>query len=223
MENTTADSTSGGKKCMDDHDYLLLSDIQALVPTATAILSNGKMIPFEINTNSLLELSPKRILVKETNVIWQVYSPDPPANNDTLSFQQRTIQLEHKFDQLIQRLDQLVYSSTEQGHHQDNNSIGSVTNAETNTTADPSINTQHQSQSGPASSIPTNNTSTRQSASPPPAFSSSPALNHINASCPVVSTTSTTSSSSVAPNYPHHYKFTIYLINTFFTVINFIA
>src|SRR5690349_19173906 len=39
-------------RSINENSYVLLSDIQAIIPTASAVLSNDKLIPFEVDTNT---------------------------------------------------------------------------------------------------------------------------------------------------------------------------
>ncbi|KAI9268144.1 hypothetical protein BDA99DRAFT_504954 [Phascolomyces articulosus] len=56
--------------------YLFLSDVQALVPAATAFTSTDKLIPFETDPTTHEELLPKRVAVSEFNSAWQVHVPE---------------------------------------------------------------------------------------------------------------------------------------------------
>ncbi|ORX44433.1 hypothetical protein DM01DRAFT_251582 [Hesseltinella vesiculosa] len=82
-------------------DCLLLSDIRCIVPTATAVLSNDKMIPFEIDPATFEELTPKRMVVHDMQSVWQIHSP-PIANQA----------LEQRIDQLVYRMDLLISSNS---------------------------------------------------------------------------------------------------------------
>ncbi|KAI8374394.1 uncharacterized protein BYT42DRAFT_615563 [Radiomyces spectabilis] len=81
------------------HAVLLWSDVQALVPSATALLRGNTLVPFDTDAD-LAELIPRRISVdQDATTVWKVHVP---ATHDNTQPRQ--------FDQLLDRLDRLILS-----------------------------------------------------------------------------------------------------------------
>ncbi|KAI8072434.1 hypothetical protein BC940DRAFT_292594 [Gongronella butleri] len=85
-------------------DCILFSDIQALMPGASAVISDDKLVPFEVDPLSWEELKPKRVVVHDLQSLWQVHAPRPAQA------------LEQRLDQLAARLDHLIQLHSEDAH-----------------------------------------------------------------------------------------------------------
>ncbi|CAO3641217.1 unnamed protein product [Cunninghamella echinulata] len=142
---------------INENSYVLLSDIQAIIPTASAVLSNDKLIPFEIDTNTLTEIKPKRIIIKDTNSIWQVHTVQP-ANIEIIN---KLSLLEHCLNFLIRHLQQ-------QQNTDGNSSINIEDNEhrDRNRRRTKSSRRQHELSPPPAFSLHHNDTSNASTISP---------------------------------------------------------
>lgn len=90
---------------IDQQDYVLLSDVQALIPSATALLSSDKLLPFATDPNSFAELVPKRVAVTEYESAWQVHIPEA---SDDRRLVQKMMDMEIKLDRLSRQLNRLL-------------------------------------------------------------------------------------------------------------------
>lgn len=149
-------------------EFILLSDVQSIIPTATALTSSDKLIPFEIDPNTHQELLPKRVAVSEYETVWQVHVPNDCAVTD--SRQTRILcDMETKLDQLSQQLGRLLRQFPV-----------STTVANRNDTIRPIEETTDEETSPGGTSTSTSNSSMRppppppRATSPPPAFTSTP-------------------------------------------------
>ncbi|KAI9309038.1 hypothetical protein BJ944DRAFT_259188 [Cunninghamella echinulata] len=179
-------------RSINENSYVLLSDIQAIIPTASAVLSNDKLIPFEVDTNTLTEIKPKRIIIKDTDSIWQIHTV-PPANTEIIN---KLSLLEHRLNFLIRHLVEEEEIETLDSQL-DSISLSNSSRSSTNLTT----YQQQQSNTGDNSSVNiednehrtrnrrrTKSSRRQHELSPPPAFSL-----HNN---------ETSNSSTVSPNIP---------------------
>ena len=92
---------------INGEQVLLLSDLQLLLPNATALLSHSKLIPFQLDPDNLYtELLPKRIpIVNHSDAVWEAHVPE---DSTTQSLIQTHIELQIKLDQLSEKLDRLL-------------------------------------------------------------------------------------------------------------------
>ncbi|CAO3636681.1 unnamed protein product [Cunninghamella blakesleeana] len=177
----------------NQNKYILLSDLQAIIPTTSAVLSNDKLVPFELNPNTLMEVQPKRIVVNDIDSVWQIHTP--PINTEVLdklsyceqrlNFLIRRLVEEEEVDTCNAQLDNIplsnssVSSTNSTSYHQqlllENNDRNSHIDIEDNDLRG-------------RSSRGTNSSRRQQGLSPPPAFS----LHH----------TDTSNSSTVHSNIP---------------------
>lgn len=89
-----------------EHDQvLLLSDVQLIVPKATAFLSQTKLIPFLLDPISHTVLIPKRVSVSTDDNIWQI---KVPQEEQTTQLLQSNIEMQIKMDQLSQKFDRIL-------------------------------------------------------------------------------------------------------------------
>lgn len=184
---------------IDQENVLLLSDVQALVPNATALLTSSKLIPFKLHPEHYTELVPKRISIPDlnsNNVIWQAHVPE--ENVPILMEMQRKIdQLGEKMDRLYMSL---VHSSSDSS---DDDIAAAIADSEnTNTIAiddhHSEDSNQHEDQNENTRNDDTLNTSRghlSRSNSPPPAFSTP---SHLSVAANAVGSSSSASSSSSA-------------------------
>ncbi|CAO3688501.1 unnamed protein product [Rhizopus stolonifer] len=96
-------------------------DVQSLLPKATALLSNSKLVPFQLDSN-MQEVLPKRILLSNSTLddVWDIHVPDEHQN----TLIQTTIEMQIKMDQLSEKVDKLLLRN-----HQENVMSGIVTTA----------------------------------------------------------------------------------------------
>lgn len=124
-------------RTIEQDQVLLLSDVQSLIPKASAFLSDTKLVPFQLDPITYRELIPKRVSVSTDNTIWQVQVPsqlDSITTND--NWLQYNIQMQIKLDQLSEKLERLISSqlSPQQQENEENNN--SVTSHQSNTEID---------------------------------------------------------------------------------------
>ncbi|KAF1798396.1 hypothetical protein FB192DRAFT_1391351 [Mucor lusitanicus] len=186
---------------IDQENVLLLSDVQTLLPNATALLTSSKLIPFKLHPEHHTELLPKRISIPDVNsnnVIWQAHVPE--ENVSTLVAMQR------KIDQLGEKMDRLYMSLVQSSSDSSDEDIATVgaNNANTNTlTVDSHHNEdssnqqedQNESTRRPDDALDTASNSMSRSNSPPPAFSTP---SHLAVAANGVGASSSASSSSSA-------------------------
>ncbi|KAI8144579.1 hypothetical protein BJV82DRAFT_513385 [Fennellomyces sp. T-0311] len=104
--------------------YLFLNDVQAIVPSATALTSADKLIPFETDPATHQELLPKRMAVSEFSSAWQVHVPEAAESRRMLQA------MDGKLDRLAQQLRRLMVprdqsddtSDGHEGHDDDDDS-----------------------------------------------------------------------------------------------------
>ncbi|CAO3623990.1 unnamed protein product [Mucor fragilis] len=188
-------------RCIDQENVLLLSDVQALLPNATALLTSSKLIPFKLHPDHHTELIPKRISIPDVNsnnVIWQAHVPE--ENVSTL------VEMQRKIDQLGEKMDRLYMSLVQSSSDSSDDDIATAgaNNTNTNTLA---IDDQHNQDSNqhddPNESTRTDDTldtardHMSRSNSPPPAFSTP---SHLSVGANTVGASSSASSSSSAIN-----------------------
>lgn len=152
-----------------DHDqYLFLTDVQAIVPQATALTASDKLIPFEADPITHMELMPKRIGVTDFDSAWQVHVPGAVVDS-----QQRIADMDTKLERLSRQLHHVLSAITTSTPPGASNSVITATStAAVDDTATSESNEHeediaHEQQHATMPSRPT---------SPPPAFSSSPPL-----------------------------------------------
>ncbi|KAI9279103.1 hypothetical protein BY458DRAFT_432124 [Sporodiniella umbellata] len=92
-------------RTIENKKVILFSDVQNLLPAATALLHNSKLVSFELGLD-LQELSPRRVLLSEFSIdtVWQAHVPREPQSVLT----QTTIELQIKLDQLSEKVDRLL-------------------------------------------------------------------------------------------------------------------
>jgi hypothetical protein len=158
-------------RIIEQESVLLLSDVQSILPRATALLSNSKLVPFKLDLIHYTEVLPKRVPIKDLdsqNTVWEVHVPE-----ESILLSPTIMELQVKMSQLSNKLDRILSlqqeqeqeqqevleeeanssHSIEEVHHQSRH--GSVAEENTTIVTDPSSN----------SDIPP------RSNSPPPAFS----------------------------------------------------
>ncbi|KAG1137389.1 hypothetical protein G6F37_011290 [Rhizopus arrhizus] len=110
---------------IEQDKVILLSDVQSLLPKATALLSNSKLVPFQLDSN-LQELIPKRILISNSTIdnVWEAHVPEEYQN----TLIQTTIEMQIKMDQLSEKVDKLLLLN-----NQDNTSNITATTTTTTT------------------------------------------------------------------------------------------
>ncbi|KAL0085935.1 hypothetical protein F4703DRAFT_1736883 [Phycomyces blakesleeanus] len=169
---------------------LLFSDVQALVPSATALVSMGKLIPFEIDPFSLVELEPRRVVIAEQDTTWEAYSPEQQtrqgANRKIL---QKLVDLETKIDGITQCLNSmLIHQQNEhdpslntlpQNNEDEEEDEEEEEEEEEEEDEDEDEDDEDEDEDGEEIEIrpnshPVHGQSRERSQSPPPAFSSSP-------------------------------------------------
>ncbi|KAG0168534.1 hypothetical protein DFQ28_004765 [Apophysomyces sp. BC1034] len=168
---------------IQQQDYVLLRDVQALVPNATALRSTDKLIPFVTDPVSLMEIQPKRVPVTEVDTAWQIHVP---AETYALS------SIEAKLDQLVQHLgrclptlsptnavDAVAGPSCSGSHHENEEE-----DEEEDEREDEEEVAEEEGHGGGETSRTIQPAAPTRPQSPPPAFSSSPPppLPHANAS-----------------------------------------
>ncbi|KAK4515371.1 Bud site selection protein 6 [Mucor velutinosus] len=184
---------------IDQENVLLLSDIQALLPNATALLTSSKLIPFKLHPDHHTELIPKRISIPDINgnsVIWQAHVPE--ENVSTL------MEMQRKIDQLGEKMDRLYMSLVQSSSDSsdDDVSVVGASNAHTNTLAIDNHHNedsnQHEDQNESTridDTLDTTRGHMSRSNSPPPAFSTP---SHLSVAANGVGASSSASSSSSA-------------------------
>ncbi|CEP13885.1 hypothetical protein [Parasitella parasitica] len=103
---------------IDQENVLLLSDLQCLLPKATAVLTSSKLIPFKLHPEHHTELIPKRIPIPDVNsnnVVWQVHVPQEVSSN--------LVEMQIKVDRLGEKLDRLLASLPGQSFDSDDDCI----------------------------------------------------------------------------------------------------
>lgn len=169
-------------RIIEQEQVLLFSDVQLLLPKATALLSNSKLVPFQLDPdNQYVELIPKRIpIFNHSEDIWEVHVPEDYATHSLI---QSNIELQIKMDQLSGKLERLlslqqentsldttpgdeVISSNSSTFSQQEGEGGEATALEADTSTEQEntslVTTQQEQQQQP-----------NRADSPPPAFSSS--------------------------------------------------
>ncbi|GAN01866.1 hypothetical protein MAM1_0013c01301 [Mucor ambiguus] len=173
---------------IDQENVLLLSDVQALLPNATALLTSSKLIPFKLHPDHHTELIPKRISmpdVNSNNVIWQAHVPE--ENVPTL------MEMQRKIDQLGEKMDRLYMSLVQSSS--DSSDIDITTSGANNINTNTLVINEHHNEDGNPHEDQSESSRTddtlgtardpmSRSNSPPPAFStpSHPSANGIDAS-----------------------------------------
>ncbi|GAA5816757.1 hypothetical protein MFLAVUS_010289 [Mucor flavus] len=122
---------------IEQDQVLLLSDVQSLIPKASAFLSDTKLVPFLLDPISYSELTPKRVSVTTDNTIWQV---QVPQDNSTDSLVQYSIQMQIKLDQLSEKLERLISLQQQQENSNEETNISVVSNQSSTTEQDISLN-----------------------------------------------------------------------------------
>ncbi|KAI8078494.1 hypothetical protein BDF21DRAFT_452805 [Thamnidium elegans] len=150
---------------IEQDQVLLLSDVQSLIPKASAFLSDTKLVPFLLHPITYAELAPKRVSVSTDNTIWQV---QVPQDDSTDSLVQYNIQMQIKLDQLSEKLERF-FSLQQQESEETNSSV--VSNQSNNTEQDISLNesqtrTEHQQEGSEE------HEQQQKQQDPPPAFNS---------------------------------------------------
>ncbi|KAI7884913.1 hypothetical protein K492DRAFT_173053 [Lichtheimia hyalospora FSU 10163] len=146
-----------------DHDqYLFLNDVQAIVPQATALTASDKLIPFEADPITHMDLMPKRIGVTDFDSAWQVHVPGAAVDS-----QQRIADMDTKLERLSRQLHHVLSAIT--------TSPGTSNNVVTATTMDDTTTSESNEHEEDVTHDQQVTTPPRPQ-SPPPAFSSSPPL-----------------------------------------------
>ncbi|GAA5802937.1 hypothetical protein HPULCUR_008412 [Helicostylum pulchrum] len=153
---------------IEQDQVLLLSDVQSLIPKASAFLSDTKLVPFLLHPITYSELTPKRVSVTTDNTIWQV---QVPQDDSTDSLVQCNIQMQIKLDQLSEKLERFFSLQQQQQQQQPENSSeetdSSVVSNQSNNTTDQDIS-ELQTEQGDD----TEETQQQKQQDPPPAFNS---------------------------------------------------
>lgn len=154
-----------------DHDqYLFLNDVQAIVPQATALTASDKLIPFEADPITHMELMPKRIGVTDFDSAWQVHVPGAAVDS-----QQRIADMDTKLERLSRQLHHVLSAITTS-----TTSAGASNNATTAAAAaamdDTTTSESKEHVEEDVAHDPQEVTTPPRPQSPPPAFSSSPPL-----------------------------------------------
>lgn len=116
---------------IEQDQVLLLSDVQSLIPKASAFLSDTKLVPFLLDPITYSELTPKRVSITTDNTIWQV---QVPQDNSTDSLVQYSIQMQIKLDQLSEKLERFVSLQQQQQENSSEETNSSVIGNQSNTT-----------------------------------------------------------------------------------------
>lgn len=155
-----------------DHDqYLFLNDVQAIVPQATALTASDKLIPFEADPITHMELMPKRIGVTDFDSAWQVHVPGAAA----VDSQQRIADMDTKLERLSRQLHHVlsaITTSTTAAGTSNNVTTAAAAAAMDDTTTSESNEHIEEDVAHDQQEV----TTPPRPQSPPPAFSSSPPL-----------------------------------------------
>jgi hypothetical protein len=146
-------------RAVKDENVLFLSDIQAVVPSATALLSShSKLIPFQLDPNQHSELLPKRVIVPESESVWKVHVPEstPDIGNS----------METRLEILSEQI-QLLLSITQQARESESNHSSLHNEPLQNRLADPEEEEEEQMEDSNAQGT----SHVDRPCSPPPAFS----------------------------------------------------
>ncbi|KAI8641898.1 hypothetical protein BD408DRAFT_417295 [Parasitella parasitica] len=195
---------------IDQENVLLLSDLQCLLPKATAVLTSSKLIPFKLHPEHHTELIPKRIPipdVNKSNVIWQVHVPEEVPSN--------LMEMQIKVDQLGEKLDRLLVSLVEQSSDSDND----ITTPAANDIMNNNTHNLEDRRSEHSNHHDDRNENTRsnevtvtavscssRSNSPPPAFSTSSHMSAADASSSTPSSSSTVNRQQLQHEAPPSYE-----------------
>ncbi|ORY93623.1 hypothetical protein BCR43DRAFT_497259 [Syncephalastrum racemosum] len=87
---------------IDDQYFLFLSDVQAVVPGATALMSSDKLIPFVTDPQTHATHEPRRTTVTEFETVWQAHVPETVSDRRALQ------NLEVKLDNVARQLHRLA-------------------------------------------------------------------------------------------------------------------
>lgn len=171
-------------RIIEQEQVLLFSDVQLLLPKATALLSNSKLVPFQLDPNNLYaELIPKRIVISNhSEDIWEIHVPEDYATHNLI---QSNIEMQIKMDLLSEKLERLL------SLQQDSNSPDTTPGDEVTSSNSSSLSLQ-EAEGEEAAALETNSTSeqlenissattqqeqqrqeSNRADSPPPAFTSS--------------------------------------------------
>ncbi|KAI8885186.1 hypothetical protein K501DRAFT_246612 [Backusella circina FSU 941] len=94
-------------RVVKDENVLFLSDVQAVVPNATALLSShSKLIPFQLDPDQHNELLPKRVIVTESESVWKAHVPESNLHI--------TNSMETRLEILSEQIQLLLLSTTQQ-------------------------------------------------------------------------------------------------------------
>jgi hypothetical protein len=200
-------------RTIGEEQVVLFSDVQLILPNATALLSNSKLIPFQLDPNNqYTELIPKRIsiLSHTSEDIWDAHVP---IDYSTQSLIQSNIEMQIKMDQLANKLDTLLLQREDTiEENSSQHSISSNGGAET-TTEDNNDTVEDQEEEQEEQR------EQERSHSPPPAFSSSShdAPSFSTSSSTHLATTTSSSSSNrheAPPSYETSVLSTIQALNS---------
>lgn len=169
-------------RTIEQEQVILFSDVQLLLPNATALLSNSKLIPFKLDPNNqYTELIPKRISISNySEDVWDVHVPIDYSAHSLL---QSNIEMQIKMDQLVEKLECILQQQQQQQDSRtttsgdDDSSQHSVpsqgievTEQDSNTTV---VSTTHNTEEENTATQQQQEEEQERSHSPPPAFSSS--------------------------------------------------
>lgn len=169
-----------------EHDQvLLLTDVQSIVPKATAFLSDTKLIPFELDPISHTILIPKRVSVSTDDNIWQI---KVPQDEQTCQLLQSNTEMQIKMEQLSQKFDRILAlhqeeedtRETESDNTTEPNTDDQTTITEPNTEEQQPQQQQQQQGPPPAFSSPSHASSSSHRQEAPPSYETS-VLNTIKA------------------------------------------
>ncbi|KAI7895749.1 uncharacterized protein EV154DRAFT_494816 [Mucor mucedo] len=167
-------------RTIDDQQVILLNDVRALVPDATAFLSHTTtLIPFLLDPISHTELIPLRVAIdRDDDSIWHIKVPPLPP----LAFSQTNLQT--KMDLLVQKFDRILALQGEEEediHHSANIEPSILMNnpSSSSTSSSSSNTTTTTATAEPIATTTTTTTATvtqeeeeePQQQDPPPAFS----------------------------------------------------
>ncbi|KAI8990014.1 hypothetical protein BDB01DRAFT_779708 [Pilobolus umbonatus] len=165
---------------IDNTTVILLSDIQSIIPQATALLSYSQLIPFHIDPVHYNEITPKRVSLDDYDSIWEVHVPEY-----NIRLLQTTLETQHKVDKLSDKVDRLLYSGNARRNSQGDNSRQTTdppqeetSSSAANTNGEDSGEGSKQSEDEHMHSLLNNEEGNSGSHSPPPAFSSPSIINH---------------------------------------------
>jgi hypothetical protein len=103
-------------RIIEEEAVLLLSDVQSILPKATALLSNSKLVPFKLDPVHYTEILPKRVPITDLdsqNTVWEVHVPE-----ESILLSQTIMELQGKMSQLSDKLDRILSLQQDQEDHE---------------------------------------------------------------------------------------------------------